>query len=1764
MKKKLLSVALLLAIALVSVFAVSASADSSENDDGIKSASVNLAENITVNIAVKITDAPSDAYAVIRLPSGVTDRSQTVAAAPTVTVDTASGAVSCYVFTAKVPAKHVDAEISLRILSESGGVVLPEMTTSAAAYCENYIKEYGETGTYSDIVGALTDYSKAAKAYFGLTSEAAGLGEGDFSNISDVRTEGTIPSALKHISASLLLESETTIRHYFSLSYGDYIANYVFFVDRDGDGKCSADERLAPNVKIDENGRKYFVDINGITPNELATEYKLSVYKMGAEDSVYSCYYGALTYAKRTYNGGSESAANDLAVGLKSYSDSAGRLFGKVTYKTGDGSPVQTTVYKYGVYTPITAAPTRDGFVFDGWYDENDNRVTVIAPSQTEDVELTARWALTKTSYNIEYPSGATLPAGAPTSYIPGVKTALPEMASKTENSVKYILLGWYLDAALTKPIDSIPATACGNFCVYAKWSRAIVANNFDDNMAGISSNGKLENGMLNWSPKSGNTIMTASNLSTYAEVLPSLSNKAITIRLDVKKAADADIAKLRARVIATVDGVSQEQNFLYINADGSVGTTSFNGKLATVSDTDFTRLEVVVDFDDAKLKYYVNGELVAIENAKALYPIEYYSEAARSLNIRCEGDGTLYFDNISITLGDTANPLYGGYGKAMIDDEYGKGDFGKLSRLEAVLAVKDKFVGSDEFGEAELMPSGVYEIPPFTPTEGQHPRIMLTSDMIPAIKAVLEDPKYAALAQNFWSYADADDVDGIMPKSGTVTHKNGTPNDTSDDYKFDIYYDAKELAKMEAKALAYLLTGEEFYAYEAIYAAKNTILTLRSWRETQQDTYHDYSNAINIISLIYDWCYDALTDEDKDQLIGGIRNYLLPYIEFKYPPSNMGHVSGHGTGTQMFRDWLTLAAAVADERPDWWNFVGGRFYQDYIPVVEYMYSSGYVPQGTNYGPSKYFGHIWGAYLLETMGDEKPYGTGMNLAPYNLLSQIMPNGSYFQTGDAANGKGHTPYGDDGIEYHWMFLAAAQTDDPVVLEYALKYSNGATVFNNGGNQRMTSTLMAILIAACDGELSGDETELDLITYNGHPGGQTSIRNSWCEDAVAVLMKVGDRTMANHDHHDSGAFQIYYKGLLACDSGYYTGVLYGKNHWKYYQTATVAHNGMLVYDPAYRDTLPEAERKYYSGSQPYLPEASTTEQWHGGKYDVAKIMGHAEGYTAGGDAEYAYIAGDMTNAYEAQTVKYVGRSMLTVMQNGSDVPMIMFVYDDVESSNTAAIKKFLLHTVNEPTIDPETNTVIATEGEGKLVLTPLIGVEKIEKIGGEGKEYWVGEDGENGYNVTDGLEDYDQDKDSDMFGYMWGRVELSATGESTNRMLNAIYVTDIDSTASVDFTVIDTSLVAGAYTDELAAVFFKSRSLEVDNVSFTTEGDGNIEYYICGIKDCTWVVKVNGKEIGEMTPDKDSGFLKFNAPAGEVTLSPKIAYIDYEMNGGTLPEDAPDSYVAGEGLSTLPTPTHRYGYEFLGWYTDSLFENRITEIPVSSIATVTLYAKWNKNREIYLDNDGSSKNGIATGSARNEWEVIFDGKDTDGDGSKDAIEWSVGAYTGDIAHPTIVSNGAPIAYSTMIGNEHVVSFTVDIALIEGYGSINTTFRIGSNAVLGGTVSIFMIDNSGNVFLGNTKTVITTLSTTMQSIKIAVDFDSGKIYAYKPDGSVVSTTFKSLSDKADTTEEWRQLYIKDVTLFNWYVNKNNGSAERYGYLIGGIKIEETNVFD
>ena len=725
-------------------------------------------------------------------------------------------------------------------------------------------------------------------------------------------------------------------------------------------------------------------------------------------------------------------------------------------------------------------------------------------------------------------------------------------------------------------------------------------------------------------------------------------------------------------------------------------------------------------------------------------------------------------------------------------------------------------------FGGAKhtKMSTTEYAAPAASPTAGQHPRILMNKDTLPAVRAAMQDP------------ANVEDLQGLIDSANS--YSSGVVTE----------YSAGLLNCARAKAFLYQMTGVKLYGYDAIRLMKEFLSSFTSIG-SGGDPCRKYGEIMFAAAEVYDWCYDLLTVTDKVQFISGIEHKVVcgTNMEVGFPPSGQWAFTGHGSERQILRDYLSFSLAIFDEEPTWYQFVGGRVFEEYVPVRDIYYEAGYYPQGVSvYLSLRFAADLWSAWLLKSATGVMPYDAeGMQQVMRSVYSRVV-NGAteFFEEGDdeaRSGAENMNQFATAGMISGYLF------NDSTAMSWA-DYANYAYVEK--------SACMILKSGSAVGKASTRYDGLDLILYNGGWLGQIIAHSNWTSSGAAVSMKIGNHTTANHDHADSGSFQIYYKGVLAGDSGFYDK--YDSEHHQYYHKATIAHNTIVFQKGS--DLIQQRR----PGEMKAMGPASYDRAWTNSQYKFGTTTGHEGGYLdeAQTQPKYAYIAGDIASAYTSG-VSRLDRRMLAVYDTGNDeIPMYFFVYDNIIASDGSYQKVFLLHTKTEPEISG--NTVTVVNGGGKLVLQNAVGNCTLSKIGGAGHNYDVGG---SPIATLNGEND----------GY-WGRAEIkTATGKTNDIMLNVMYVSDANKTPQGQTaTAISNTLVTGSVIGKVAAIFVNAAERRSTDLTFTASGTGDLTYYVSGVKAGKWTVTASGS-TQTVTATEDGGLLVFTAPAGAVSLTPQ---------------------------------------------------------------------------------------------------------------------------------------------------------------------------------------------------------------------------------------------------------------------------------------------------
>ena len=748
---------------------------------------------------------------------------------------------------------------------------------------------------------------------------------------------------------------------------------------------------------------------------------------------------------------------------------------------------------------------------------------------------------------------------------------------------------------------------------------------------------------------------------------------------------------------------------------------------------------------------------------------------------------------------------------------------------------------------------------PRVAPRVGEHPRVLLTKDMLPGVRAAMEKEIFSAARAEYEALI-AVESDGILPPS--FLHEKGRLGHHNVDYRL--------LAVIQAKALRYLLSEREEHGYEAIAMMLNYMKSL-DLKWIQSDQCREFGLIIYTAACVYDWCYPLLdektmflftsavehkmmrgnTEDTVHSTYGGIKT------EMGFPPSRQGAVSGHGSEMQLQRDYLSYAIAIYDEIPGWWEFIGHRFFAEYVPTRRIYYATGMYPQGMScYAPWRYLGDLYGAWLIKGITGKSPYSADMARVVHSFAANETASKGMFPSGDANRTTMHSMVAYSGI------LTAHIYHDATSLAIGKWLECGYSVFTYGV-ANVTPTELLICVSNGVEPIADHHDGIDMVLYNDGYLGQLITRNSWASDAAVSFAKIGQRTTSNHDHQDAGHFQIYYKGLLTSDEGVYSG--YGTPQWGYYHQGSVGHNCLLIENPARIDTEPKynesgrlvnADRYWYCGGQirPHT-EARDYTEWLNGSFERAELRGVKWGLEQDGETpKYSYISGDLTKSYPTDTVDFVSRSMLTAYTGNSDIPMLFFVCDRIDAKSPDFKKTFLLQApVDAPVIDG--STVTLTAGEGKLTLTSLLGADRIEAIGGSPETNAM----IRGNQCMDVKTPY------------WGRVEISpATGSKSDSLLQVMYVSDKDGDAKLSPTLVrsDCGAFVGATAGNVTALFSTEKEYASKTVSFDAEkGD----CYVAGLMSGKWTVSLNGVKLCDRKVRVEEGFLTFSTEKGRITLT-----------------------------------------------------------------------------------------------------------------------------------------------------------------------------------------------------------------------------------------------------------------------------------------------------
>lgn len=496
-------------------------------------------------------------------------------------------------------------------------------------------------------------------------------------------------------------------------------------------------------------------------------------------------------------------------------------------------------------------------------------------------------------------------------------------------------------------------------------------------------------------------------------------------------------------------------------------------------------------------------------------------------------------------------------------------------------------------------------------------------------------------------------------------------------------------------------------------------------------------ANAHLLQAQLFDWFYNDFTPDDRHKMLvsllektKGLKNH---YQNENYSPYNAMLYN------RIQASWLILPLAIYPDLPEakpYFEWARTLLFQVFVPVWRQVSGS----------------------------DGGGWHEGMNYYTRNF-HKILP--AAFDAWESAVGDNlyrQFPWAENFVYYPIYFTRPdltsnriAQVGPPTFINspltgiladrYKNSYAKSYDLFTNG---------KPFLVNGVSWQ--------NLPTSRLFDGlGTVIMRENWNEDATYVTFKAGNHYWS-HSDLDSGSFTVFKKGELAMDSGIWTGDY--SPHVINYSMQAVAHNVILVRDP--KEPTPKTiagmpaandggQRRVGSGYN-HPPSPDNLNHWKHYKDDFE--TGTIKAYQYGDD--FVYTAGDITAAYtnrktgdgslhnRNKRVKQWVRQILYLKPND------IIIFDKVVSHKPQFEKKWLLHTINKPSVTGNTAVITRMEEvsanyplpvntffhkiyarspqsrnykyDGKMTMSVLFPSKStIEVVGGPGREFWV--DGQN---------------------------------------------------------------------------------------------------------------------------------------------------------------------------------------------------------------------------------------------------------------------------------------------------------------------------------------------------------------------------------------------------------------------------------------------------
>lgn len=695
-------------------------------------------------------------------------------------------------------------------------------------------------------------------------------------------------------------------------------------------------------------------------------------------------------------------------------------------------------------------------------------------------------------------------------------------------------------------------------------------------------------------------------------------------------------------------------------------------------------------------------------------------------------------------------------------------------------------------------------------------------------------------------------------------------------------------------KAFVHLMEDDRQKGLEAVKLIRDYIQHVEFGN--QLDVFRPIGQVIYSSALVYDWCYGLMTMEDKTVIRENMMR-LAEDMEIGWPPFLQTIINGHGNESQVSRDLLSMSIAIYNEDPLPYRLCSYKILEELVPAHNSEFSSGRHSQGSVvYGPFRFSWDMYAAWIFYRMSGKEIFSQDIRKVPYFWIYMKTPDGGILPDGDGAfTGKLHT------YQYN-LLLTYAFANDPL-LKGEFERQNGMVYAKN-------NAVLFLLLNNPSLKAESSLAALPLTRYFGDPLGSMVCRTGWnlnrySADAV-VEMKGAGVQHYNHQHLDAGAFQIYYRGMLAADLGVYQ--FYGTPYDMNFNKRSVAHNVMLAYDP--QEQFPSG--KINDGGQKFL---------NGNGSPNGAILAHDSGPNLKLPL-YSYLKAGLARAY-SNKISSFDRSFCFLNLGMKGIPAALITFDRITTAKPDIKKYWQLNSLNQPDISGNIITIVSNQyGTGsKLTVNALLpesGDLEIATFGGKDAHTVFGHSFEPPYQLR-------------QTG-AWRTMISTKKPSAFNRFLNVMVMSDSNVPApEVDY------IAAAEYQGVIIAdrIVCFAGDYQALKSRLTLEIPSDNKAYQLLFNDLSpglWTIKSGAKNLYQATVKPDTGNIFAILPPGKYEIIPGGAGREIDSlpdYSGMEAKPSPDAAdITGKVLlnrNELPVPPVKQSGRTLMVPAEKIFES-----------------------------------------------------------------------------------------------------------------------------------------------------------------------------------------------------------------------------------------------